>query len=214
MPELPEVETIRRMIERELVGLTLERVELTLPKLMRDSPLPTLDMLIGHTLLRAERRAKVLVTHWSGDLSLLTTISSSPATGCGPARRAASRLRAPGARSRGHPAPQVDAPHAALQRRHHRLLQRHSAVRFVALDADRRCRRGLAAFRFGPEGRHDGFDREDFGPPAGANGALRSNRRCSISGSSPVSAISTSTRRSIARISTPPDRRTACPRGG
>src|SRR5262245_36709441 len=71
MPELPEVETIRRMIERELAGLTLQSAELKLPKLMRDSPLPSLDALVGETLLRADRRAKVLVTHWSRDVSLM-----------------------------------------------------------------------------------------------------------------------------------------------
>ena len=72
MPELPEVETIRRIVARELVGLTLDGVELTLPKLLRDSPIPDLGLLVGRTLLGADRRAKVLITHWSGDLSVLT----------------------------------------------------------------------------------------------------------------------------------------------
>jgi formamidopyrimidine-DNA glycosylase len=72
VPELPEVETIRRIVERELVGRTLVRVDLSLPKLLRDSPLPDLGQLAGHELLSTDRRAKVLVTHWSGDLSVLT----------------------------------------------------------------------------------------------------------------------------------------------
>lgn len=71
MPELPEVETIRRIVERELQGRTLAAADLTLPKLLRDSPLPTLDPLVRRTLERAERRAKVLVIHWSGALSTL-----------------------------------------------------------------------------------------------------------------------------------------------
>ena len=71
MPELPEVETIRRIVERELVGRTLETVELRLPKLMRASPLPSLDVLIGRRVEGARRRAKVLVVDWTGDLSLL-----------------------------------------------------------------------------------------------------------------------------------------------
>lgn len=71
MPELPEVETIRRIVERELGGQTLTAAELTLPKLLRDSPLPDLGILVGRTLLGAERRAKVLITHWSGDVSAL-----------------------------------------------------------------------------------------------------------------------------------------------
>lgn len=72
MPELPEVETIRRIVARELIGLTLSTVALTLPKLVRDSPIPQLEMLVGRRLERTERRAKVLVTHWSDDLSVLT----------------------------------------------------------------------------------------------------------------------------------------------
>jgi len=72
MPELPEVETIRRIVESELIGRILTAVDLTLPKLVRDSPIPQLDALLGHRLERAERRAKVLVTHWSDGLSLLT----------------------------------------------------------------------------------------------------------------------------------------------
>lgn len=72
MPELPEVETIRRIAENELRGQTLVAVDLTLPKLLRDSPLPSLDVLVGRTLDCAQRRAKVLVTHWSGGLSALT----------------------------------------------------------------------------------------------------------------------------------------------
>jgi len=72
MPELPEVETIRRMVERELAGRTLLAADLTLPKLLRDSPIADLDALVGHRLLRAGRRAKVLITDWSGELSVLT----------------------------------------------------------------------------------------------------------------------------------------------
>lgn len=71
MPELPEVETIRRIVARELVDLTLTDVSLALPKLLRDSPIPDLGMLAGRKIECAERRAKVLITHWSGDLSVL-----------------------------------------------------------------------------------------------------------------------------------------------
>lgn len=163
MPELPEVETIRRMVERELVGLTLQGVELTLPKLMRDSSLPALDMLIGHTLLRAERRAKVLVTHWSGDLSLLThfKLAGQLAVVRPDGRRLVS----------GHPVPD---PEAVLPHKSTHLTLRftdgtivyYSDIRqfgwwrlMPSADVDA----ALAAFRFGPEGTGaDGFDRDDF----------------------------------------------------
>lgn len=72
MPELPEVETMRRIVERELTGKRLVDADLRLPKLMRDSPMPSLDPLVGRLVLGARRRAKVLVTDWSGDLSLMS----------------------------------------------------------------------------------------------------------------------------------------------
>src|SRR3712207_4481558 len=63
---------MRRMVERELVGLTLETIDLRLPKLTRDSPLPDLNLLLEHRLLAARRRAKVLVIDWTGGLSTMT----------------------------------------------------------------------------------------------------------------------------------------------
>lgn len=72
MPELPEVETMRRIVERELSGRRLMRFDLTLPKLLRDSPLPTLDPLLGQEISGARRRAKVLITDWTGGLSTMS----------------------------------------------------------------------------------------------------------------------------------------------
>jgi formamidopyrimidine-DNA glycosylase len=71
VPELPEVETARRYIERALVGKRLLAVNNSLPKLLRDSPLPNLEPLVGQTLLSAGRRAKVLILAFEGGLSLL-----------------------------------------------------------------------------------------------------------------------------------------------
>ncbi len=71
MPELPEVETIRRIVEHMLVGREIEEVDLRLPKLLRTSPLPTLNPLLGQQVLAARRRAKVLVIDCSGGLSLM-----------------------------------------------------------------------------------------------------------------------------------------------
>jgi len=71
VPELPEVETVRRIVTANLVGRTLTGLDLTLPKLLRDSPIPTLELLIGQAVNGARRRAKVLSIDFSGDLSLL-----------------------------------------------------------------------------------------------------------------------------------------------
>jgi formamidopyrimidine-DNA glycosylase len=71
MPELPEVETTRRIVERTLTGRTVSAVLVRLPKLLRDSPIPTLEPLVGQTVLGARRRAKVLVIEFTASLSLM-----------------------------------------------------------------------------------------------------------------------------------------------
>lgn len=71
MPELPEVETARRLVERDLSGRTIAAVELRLPKLFRDSEIPDPSVLIGHSVTGARRRAKVLTIDFDGDLSLM-----------------------------------------------------------------------------------------------------------------------------------------------
>jgi formamidopyrimidine-DNA glycosylase len=71
MPELPEVETARRIVERRLAGRAVREVTVRLPKLLRTSPIPTLDPLVGQTVVAARRRAKVLVVDFTGSLSLL-----------------------------------------------------------------------------------------------------------------------------------------------
>jgi formamidopyrimidine-DNA glycosylase len=71
MPELPEVETCRRIVERELSGLTIAQATLRLPKLMRFSPVQDLDVVVGRQLLGARRTAKVLTVDLSDQLSLV-----------------------------------------------------------------------------------------------------------------------------------------------
>jgi formamidopyrimidine-DNA glycosylase len=163
VPELPEVETIRRIVARELVGRTLVASELTLPKLLRESPLPDLELLRGRTLLSAERRAKVLITHWSGDLSVLTHFKLAGQLAV--ARPDGRRIVA------GHPVPDPEGayPHKATH------LTLHFDDGTVAYYSDIRqfgwwrlmltaaVGEALAAFRFGPEGvGGEAFDRDDF----------------------------------------------------
>lgn len=71
MPELPEVETIRRLVETHLAGHRITAVDLRLPKLLRDSPLPDMQTITGQTIVRVRRQAKVLVVDLSNGLSLL-----------------------------------------------------------------------------------------------------------------------------------------------
>ena len=71
VPELPEVETARRMVEQHLAGLTVESVDVRLPKLLRDSSISDPHVLIGAQVLGARRRAKVLSIGFSNGLSLM-----------------------------------------------------------------------------------------------------------------------------------------------
>ena len=162
MPELPEVETIRRIVERELAGRTLSRVELTLPKLMRDSPLPDLQLLVGRTLLAADRRAKVLVTHWSDGLSMLTHFKLAGQLAV---------LRPDGTRIvAGHPVPDPEGPlpHKAthLTMWFDQTVAYYSDIRqfgWWRLMPSGEVDAALATFRFGPEGTGTtGFSRDDL----------------------------------------------------
>lgn len=71
VPELPEVETARRITESTLVGKTLTGVELRLPKVLRDSPIDSIDPLIGASVIGARRRAKIMIIDWDNDLSMM-----------------------------------------------------------------------------------------------------------------------------------------------
>jgi formamidopyrimidine-DNA glycosylase len=71
VPELPEVETVRRHIAATLVGKRVVAVENALPKLMRDSAIPDLGILIGKSVTAASRRAKVLSIAFDDDLALM-----------------------------------------------------------------------------------------------------------------------------------------------
>ncbi len=67
MPELPEVETIRRSLAPHITGKQLAGVEVRAPRLRR--PLPTADALrglVGQRILALERRAKYLLWHLDG----------------------------------------------------------------------------------------------------------------------------------------------------
>lgn len=71
MPELPEVETARRLTDTHLRGRTVAHVDLRLPKVLRDSPLPDPNVLVGATVEGARRRAKVMAIDFSNGVSLM-----------------------------------------------------------------------------------------------------------------------------------------------
>ncbi|HEY7208100.1 MAG TPA: bifunctional DNA-formamidopyrimidine glycosylase/DNA-(apurinic or apyrimidinic site) lyase [Gaiellaceae bacterium] len=72
MPELPEVETVRRELEPVLVGRQLQRVEIDDPRLVRPlEPLEVAAELEGERVAAVERRGKYLIVRFESDRSLL-----------------------------------------------------------------------------------------------------------------------------------------------
>jgi formamidopyrimidine-DNA glycosylase len=150
MPELPEVETARRIIESTLVGARLVATEVRLPKLLRYSDIPDTDALVGQTLLAARRRAKVLITDWSGELALLVHLKLSGQI---------SLQRGGERRTAGHPVPNPAGsyPHKATHisftfdtgwMLHMSDVRQFGWVRIMPADA---VDTFIAAQKFGPE---------------------------------------------------------------
>jgi formamidopyrimidine-DNA glycosylase len=62
MPELPEVETVRRRLVPVLEGATIERAEIVDPRLTRPfDPAVVADRLVGETVATVDRRGKYLL---------------------------------------------------------------------------------------------------------------------------------------------------------
>ena len=70
MPELPEVETIRGQLEKEIVGETVVEVWWDRPKMLRPSPEEFVKGVKGKKITVVKRRAKLLI------FQLLTSSSS------------------------------------------------------------------------------------------------------------------------------------------
>jgi len=76
MPELPEVETVRRTLQ-PIVGRRIETVEVREPRLRRPIAPEFAPRLVGCTITAVERRAKYLLVHLSGDAVLLAHLGMS-----------------------------------------------------------------------------------------------------------------------------------------
>src|SRR6266849_4645305 len=72
MPELPEVETVRRRLEPVLAGRRFERVEIVDPRLVRPyEPAEVAAELEGERVAGVERRGKYLIVRFESDRVLL-----------------------------------------------------------------------------------------------------------------------------------------------
>lgn len=102
MPELPEVELLRRGLDAALPGHRIAAVDLRLPKVFRADPDLGLDDLVGARVMGVGRRAKHLLIYLSGDLCLAVHLRLS---GQLVLRRGQETLAAGG-----HPVPRFDTP--------------------------------------------------------------------------------------------------------
>ena len=71
MPELPEVETVKRGLEKLLIGHTFKRVTSDNPKSFPNAPADVDHFLIGATVTNIRRRAKVLLIDLSSAYTLV-----------------------------------------------------------------------------------------------------------------------------------------------
>lgn len=67
MPELPEVETIRKQLSEKIVGKKIEKIEVRLPKIFQGKT----DDVVGAKILSVKRRAKVLIIELSNNRTML-----------------------------------------------------------------------------------------------------------------------------------------------
>ena len=71
MPELPEVETVRRGLERLIIGRVIKSTTHDTPKSFPNAPGDVAQFLIGATILDVRRRAKVLLIDLSTHYTLV-----------------------------------------------------------------------------------------------------------------------------------------------
>lgn len=79
MPELPEVETVRRALVPALEGSTIREVEVGHARMLRRQPRPRdfIDRLIGRQVSAIGRHGKFLFTELEGDLTWVTHLGMS-----------------------------------------------------------------------------------------------------------------------------------------
>lgn len=67
MPELPEVETIKRGLTKKIIGLKIQKIEVLNPKSFQGNS----NLLRGQQILNIWRKAKILGVDLTGEISLL-----------------------------------------------------------------------------------------------------------------------------------------------
>lgn len=71
MPELPEVETIRRQLETKIIGKKIKNVEVRYAKLLNLPEKDFIKQVVGSKIVALKRRAKLLIWQLSGEKNLV-----------------------------------------------------------------------------------------------------------------------------------------------
>lgn len=151
MPELPEVETVRRGLAPAMEGRVIERAEVNRPDLRWPFPDRMAERLTGRRVERLRRRSKYILVDLSGDETLIVHLGMS-------GRMQVSGLRV-GAFHHHHPAP-AKHDHVVLHMAGGARVTFNDARRFGAMDL---CATDtIEAHRLiagiGPEPLGNGFD--------------------------------------------------------
>ena len=148
MPELPEVESLRRILAREVVGRRVVSAVVKEARLRRAIAPDLAARITGCAIARVARRAKYLLIEFDGDSVLMVHLGMSGSLTYRPRRRCAQRLR---------PAPRSCELHA--RRRQHAGLQRSAPLRPDEAAAARGARldRGIGGDR--PRALREGVQR-------------------------------------------------------
>jgi formamidopyrimidine-DNA glycosylase len=71
MPELPEVETMKRILKKELVGLTFKEVNISYARHIQMDPEEFTSKIIGQKILSFSRKGKYLIFNLTSDLCMI-----------------------------------------------------------------------------------------------------------------------------------------------
>jgi len=70
MPEIPEIETIRKQLEAHVLGKTITHINVIRPKTLNIPPDEFVGHLVGQAIISAKRRAKIIVLEITNGFSL------------------------------------------------------------------------------------------------------------------------------------------------
>ncbi|WP_129045179.1 DNA-formamidopyrimidine glycosylase [Companilactobacillus metriopterae] len=72
MPEMPEVETVRRGLQQQIVGKKIEKVDIRYPNLITGDTADFVDTVTGATFISVNRRAKFLELNLDTGLTIIS----------------------------------------------------------------------------------------------------------------------------------------------